>query len=91
MGRSYLETSEVRDKRAKQNRRKEIRQLADRISTYGSKVHARYPSGDVVVSMHDLAQQLRKRPEVVATALTLLLGEQKAQKAPMKGYWKLNV
>jgi len=34
---------------------------------------------------------LRKRPEVVATALTLLLGEQKAQKTPMKGYWKLNV
>ena len=31
---------------------------------------------------HDLAEQLRKRPDIVVTALNLLLGEQKVQKAP---------
>ena len=91
MSRSYLETEEARDKRVERTRRKEVRHLANRIFKYGREVHARYPSGDVVVSMQDLAQHLHKRPEIVATALTLLLGEQKVQKAPMKGYWKLNV
>jgi hypothetical protein len=38
----------------------------------------------------DLAAQLRKRPDIVGTALNLLLGEQKVQKAPVNGYWKLN-
>jgi len=32
--------------------------------------------GDVVVSERDLAEQLRKHPDIVATALNLLLGEQ---------------
>jgi hypothetical protein len=36
-----------------------------------------------------LAEQLRKRPDSVATALDLLLGEQKVKKAPLIGYWKL--
>jgi hypothetical protein len=36
-------------------------------------------------------QQLRKRPDAVATALNILLGERKLQKAPLSGYWKLNV
>ena len=73
------------------NRKEELRALADRISTYGRKVHQQYPTGDVVVSERDLAEQLRKRPDTVATALNLLLGEQKVQKAPLSGYWKLNV
>jgi DNA-binding GntR family transcriptional regulator len=67
------------------------RTLADTIARYGRKVHQRYPTGDVVVSEHDLAEQLRKHPDVVATALNLLLGEQRVQKAPLSGYWKLNV
>jgi len=85
-----LETDKVQDQRA-QRRNKELRALADRISTYGRKVHQRYPTGDVVICERDLAEQLRKRPDSVATALDLLLGEQKVQRAPLSGYWKLNV
>ena len=86
-----LETDEVRDQRAQRRNEKELRALADRISTYGRNVHRRYPTGDVVVSESDLAEQLRKRPDSIATALALLLGEQKVQRAPLSGYWKLNV
>jgi hypothetical protein len=86
-----LESDEARDQRAQRKQKKELRVLADKISTYGRTVHQRYPSGNVVVSEHDLAEQLRKRPDAVATALKLLLGEQKVQKAPLSGYWKLNV
>jgi len=89
--RSYLETDEARVKRAQRKQKKELRTLADRISTYGRNVHQRYPTGDVVVSEHDLAEELGKRPDTVATALNLLLGERKVQKAPLSGYWKLNV
>ena len=84
-----LESDEVRAQRAERNRNKELRRLADEISTYGSKVHQRYPTGDVVVSELDLAEQLRKRPDIIATALHILLGEQKVQKTPLSGYWKL--
>jgi hypothetical protein len=38
-----------------------------------------------------LAEEFRKRPDVVITALNLLLSEQKVQRAPLRGYWKLNV
>jgi hypothetical protein len=62
-----------------------------RFQRMDANVHQRYPTGDVVVSECDLAEQLRKRPDSVATALDLLLGEQKAQRAPLSGYWKLNV
>src|SRR5216684_257450 len=86
-----LEADEVRDQRAQRRNKKELRALADKISTYGRNVHHRYPTGDVVVSGRDLAEQLRKRPDTVATALNLLLGEQKVQRAPLSGYWKLNV
>jgi hypothetical protein len=58
----YLETDEVRDQRAQRRNKKELRALADRISTYGRNVHQRYPTGDVVISECDLAEQLRKRP-----------------------------
>jgi hypothetical protein len=44
-----------------------------------------------VVCERDLAEELRKRPDLVATALNVLLGERKAQRAPLSGYWKLNV
>jgi hypothetical protein len=86
-----LETDGVRSKRAERNKKKELRSLAERISSYGQGVHQRYPTGDVVVSERDLAEQLRKRPDAVATALNLLLSEQKVQRAPLRGYWKLNV
>jgi hypothetical protein len=86
-----LETDEARAQRGERNRKKELRRLADKISTYGSTVHQRFPTGDVVVSERDLAEQFRKRPDTVATALALLLGEQKVQRAPLNGYWKLNV
>ena len=63
--------------------------LADRISNYARTIHQQFPSGDVVVSERDLAEQLRKRPDAVVIALNLLLNEQKAQQAPLSGYWKL--
>jgi DNA-binding GntR family transcriptional regulator len=86
-----METNEVRDQRAQRRNKKELRALADKISTYGRNVHQRYPTGDVVVSERDLAEQLRKGPDSIATALDLLLGEQKVQRAPLGGHWKLNV
>jgi DNA-binding transcriptional regulator YhcF (GntR family) len=43
------------------------------------------------VSVRDLAEQLGKRADAVAKALHLLSTEQRVQKAPLKGYWKLNV
>ena len=86
-----LETDETRGQRAQRKANKELRALADRISTYGRNVHQRYPTGEVVVSERDLAEQLRKHPNTVATALNLLLGEQKVQRAPLNEYWKLNV
>jgi len=86
-----LETDEVRGQRAQRKNKKELRALADKISTYGRNVHQRYPTGDVVVGERDLAEQMRKRPDTVATALNLLLGERKVQRAPLNGYWKLNV
>lgn len=86
-----LETDEVRAKRAERNKKRELRLLAERISSYGLTVHKRYPTGDVIVSEHDLAEQLRKYPDAVATALDLLLSEKKVQRANLSGYWKLNV
>ncbi len=85
-----FETDRSRAKRAERKRRKELRLLADKISVYGQSVHQRYPTGDVVVSERDLAEQLRKRPDAVVTALNLLLNEQKVQRTPLNGYWKLN-
>jgi hypothetical protein len=86
-----FETEEVRTRRAERNKKKELRSLAERISSYGQIVHQRYPTGDVLVSERDLAQEFRKRPDVVITALNLLLNEQKVQRAPLRGYWKLNL
>ena len=86
-----FESEEVRAKRAERNKKKELRSLAERISSYGQTVHQRYPTGDVIVSERDLAQEFRKRPDVVITALNLLLSERKVQRAPLGGYWKLNL
>jgi hypothetical protein len=88
---SLLETEEARDQRAQLNRKRELRRLTDSILAYGRKVHERYPSGDVIVSVHDLAEKLRRGPEVVAMALNLLLEQEKVQRAPLNGYWRLKV
>ena len=86
-----LTTDAMRAKRSERKQKKELRSLAERISSYGHNTHQRYPTGDVIVSERDLAERLRKRPDAVITALNLLLNEQKVQKAPLRGYWKLNV
>jgi hypothetical protein len=86
-----LETDAIRAKRSEQKQKRELRLLAQRISSYAHTTHQRYPTGDVIVSERDLAEQLRKRPDAVITALNLLLNEQKVQKSPLRGYWKLNV
>jgi uncharacterized membrane-anchored protein YhcB (DUF1043 family) len=85
-----FETEESRARRAELKRQKELRSLAQRISTYAQTVRQQFPTGDVVVSERDLAEQLRKRPDAVVTALNLLLNEQKVQRAPLNGYWRLN-
>jgi hypothetical protein len=85
-----FESEEAKTRRAELKKQKELRVLAERISSYGQAVHQQFPSGDVVVSERDLAEQLRKRPETVVTALNLLLNQQKVQRAPLNGYWKLN-
>jgi hypothetical protein len=85
-----FESEESKARRAEQKRRKDLRVLADRIFRYGQTVHQQFPTGDVVVSERDLAEQLRKRADTVATALHILLGERKVQKAPLSGYWKPN-
>jgi hypothetical protein len=64
-----MQTDELRAQRAERKRDQELRTLADKISNYARDVHKRYPTGDVVVSEADLAKQLDKRPDTVATAL----------------------
>jgi len=85
-----FESEDSKSERTAFKKQKELKRLAERISTYGKTVHRQFPTGDVVVGERDLAEQLRKRPEVVVTALNLLLNEQKVQRAPLNGYWKLN-
>ena len=86
-----FENDNARTQRLQRKEKKRLRELADRIWNYGRKIHRLYPSGDVIVSQHDLAGQLRQSPQAVITALNLLLKEQKVQKAPLKEYWKLNM
>jgi hypothetical protein len=86
-----LESNEARLERARRKQKRQLRTLANKIVSYGQNVHQRYPTGDVVVSEADLSEQLRDRSDAVVTALNLLLNEQKVQKAPLRGYWKLNV
>jgi hypothetical protein len=85
-----FESDESKTRRAQQKKRKDLQALAESISRYGESIHQQFPSGNVVVSERDLAEHLRKRPEAVASALNLLLIEQKVQRAPLSGYWKLN-
>jgi hypothetical protein len=45
-----FETEEARARRAERKQKKELRSLAERISSYGHATHQRYPTGDVIVS-----------------------------------------
>jgi DNA-binding transcriptional regulator YhcF (GntR family) len=86
-----FQSDEARAESAERRRGKKLRSLADKISEYAEGVHQRYPTGDVVVTVRDLAERLGKRPDAVANALNLLLREQKVQQAPLRGYWKLHL
>jgi hypothetical protein len=87
----YLQPDKARTERAQRTKEKELRAVVDKISLYGRKVQHRFPTGNVVICERDLAAELRKHPDLVATALRVLLGERKVQRAPLNGYWKLNV
>ena len=86
-----LETEEARVERAPRDQKKQLRALADKILIYGRSVHKHFPTGEVVVGEGDLAERLWNRSDAVVAALNLLLAEQKVQRAPLSGYWKLNV
>ena len=77
--------------RAAQMKEKDTQTLAERISKYARDMQARYPNGSVVVSEDDLAGALHRAPERIARALGLLQNQQKVERAPLAGYWKLNV
>jgi hypothetical protein len=85
------ESEAAREKRMREAKKKQLRALADRIANYAQTVRERFPDGAVVVSEEDLAAQLRKRPDYISTALNVLLKEEKVQRTPLTGYWKLNV
>jgi hypothetical protein len=78
-----FERDEARVQRLQSNEKKRLRALADKIVTYGRNVHQRYPSRDVIVSQRDLAEQLRKKPGAVVTALKLLAEERKVQRTSL--------
>jgi len=83
------ESEASRAKRIQETKRKKLRALADRISKYAKSLRDRFPDGAVVVSEEDLAAQLRKRADYIATALNVLLKEEKVQRTPLTGYWRL--
>ena len=74
-----------------QRQKKELEQLAEKIASYAKETHEKFPTGDVVVSEEDLAGALHRSPVKVAKALRLLQNQQKVERAPLAGYWKLNV
>ena len=84
------ESDAVRKKRRQEAEKKELGAIANRISQYAKSVRERFPDGAVVVSEEDLAAQLRKRPDYIVSALKALLNEQKVERAPLTGYWRLN-
>jgi uncharacterized membrane-anchored protein YhcB (DUF1043 family) len=84
------ESEAARAKRIQETKKKELRAIANRISHYAKSVRERFPHGAVVVSEEDLATQLRKRPDYIVSALNALLNEQKVERTPLTGYWRLN-
>jgi hypothetical protein len=87
----FSETDKSRALRDEHKRKKELSRLTNQIYRYAHNVHQRYPTGDVVVSEADLARQLRRPPDIVATALNVLMGQKRAQRASLEGFWKLKV
>jgi hypothetical protein len=77
--------------RAARMKEKDTQTLAERISKYARDMRARYPNGSIVVSEEDLAGVMHRAPERIARALGLLHSQQKVERAPLSGYWKLNV
>ena len=77
--------------RAARMQEKDLHILAEKISRYARDMQARYPNGSVVVSEDDLAGALHRAPDRIASALGLLESHQKVERAPLAGYWKLNV
>jgi hypothetical protein len=77
--------------RAARMKDKDTQTLAEKISKYARAMQEKYPSGSVVVSEDDLAGALHRAPERIARALGLLHSQQKVERAPLAGYWKLNV
>jgi hypothetical protein len=84
------ESEAAREKRMRETKKKELRAIANRISHYAKSVRKQFPDGAVVVSEEDLAAQLRKRPDYIVSALSALLNEQKVERTPVTGYWRLN-
>jgi hypothetical protein len=78
-----FESEQDKAKRAELRTQRELRALADKVSAYGRAVHKQFPSGEVVISERDLAEQLRKRTDMIVSALNLLLRElQSAANSP---------
>jgi hypothetical protein len=70
---------------------KDLHSLAEKIYQYAHELQVRFPTGTVVVSVNDLANELHRGPERISTALGVLQSQEKAERAPLSGYWKLNV
>ncbi len=77
--------------RAARMNEKDLQTLAEKISKYARAVQAKYPTGSVVVSEKDLAGALHRAPEKMTRALGLLHSQQRVERAPLAGYWKLNI
>jgi hypothetical protein len=70
---------------------KDLHALAEKISKYARELQTRFPTGTVVVSVNDLATELHRGQERISTALGVLQSQEKAERVPLSGYWKLNV
>jgi hypothetical protein len=77
------ETEEQRAQKAKLKRERKLSRVAKQISKYAGDLRKQYPTGEVVISDSDLAQQLRKRQEIVPGALTLLADQKQVLRAPL--------
>ena len=77
--------------RAAQMKEQDLKALADKISKYASEMQEKYPTGSVVVSEEDLASKLHRGPAKIEKALRLLHSQQQVERAPLIGYWKLNI
>jgi hypothetical protein len=61
-----------------------------RSRAYGRVVPNKLRANEVVTSQRKLAEQLRKRTDMIVSALNLLRENCKVQQTRPSGYWKLN-